>query len=191
MRNDVKLEGPGTALVITGSNMSGKTTLMRAMGLNTVLALAGMPVAAQTLKLSVVQVLTTMRVKDSLERGISYFYAEVQRIKLILDVAQANPKRTLFLLDELLMGTNTRERQIASRELLRMLLATGAAGALTTHDLSLTELASYPGLTVRNVHFRDLEQNGEMTFDYLLRDGVVETTNALEVLRRAGVEIRE
>jgi hypothetical protein len=191
VRNDLALEGPGTAVVITGSNMSGKTTLMRAMGLNTVIALAGMPVAAESLKVSVAQVLTSMRVKDSLERGVSYFYAEVQRIKAVLDVAKANPGKTLFLLDELLMGTNTRERQIASRELMRMLLSTGASGALTTHDLSLTELASYPGVKVRNVHFRDLEKDGEMTFDYVLREGVVETTNALEVLRRAGVDIRE
>ncbi len=191
VRNDVTLEGPGTALVITGSNMSGKTTLMRAMGLNTVMALAGMPVCASALKVSAVQVLTSMRVKDSLERGVSYFYAEVQRIKAVLDVARANPQKTIFLLDELLMGTNTRERQIASRELMRMLLSTGAAGALTTHDLSLTELASDPKVKVRNVHFCDLEKNGEMTFDYLLRDGVVETTNALDVLRRAGVDIRE
>ncbi len=189
VRNDVLLQGPGTALVITGSNMSGKTTLMRAMGLNTVLALAGLPVCAAGLKVSVCQVLTSMRVKDSLERGVSYFYAEVQRIKAVLDVARGNPKTTLFLLDELLMGTNTRERQIASRELMRMLLSTGAAGALTTHDLSLTELASYPKGAVRNVHFRDQEKDGEMTFDYVLREGVVETTNALEVLRRAGVEI--
>jgi hypothetical protein len=191
VRNDIALEGPGTAVVITGSNMSGKTTLMRAMGLNTVIALAGMPVAAASLKVSLVQVLTSMRVKDSLERGVSYFYAEVQRIKAVLDIAKANPNHTLFLLDELLMGTNTRERQIASRGLMRMLLSTGAAGALTTHDLSLTELASYPGVKVRNVHFRDLEKDGQMTFDYVLREGVVETTNALEVLRRAGVDIRE
>ncbi len=187
--NDVVLEGPGTAVVITGSNMSGKTTLMRAMGLNTILALAGMPVCARALKVSVSQVLTSMRVNDSLERGVSYFYAEVQRIKAVLDAAKAHPGHTLFLLDELLMGTNTRERQIASRELMRMLLSTGASGALTTHDLSLTELANYPGVKVRNVHFRDLEKDGEMTFDYVLRDGVVQTTNALEVLRRAGVDI--
>jgi hypothetical protein len=189
VRNDVLLSGPGHALVITGSNMSGKTTLMRSMGLNAVIALAGMPVTAQALKLSLVQVVTSMRVKDSLERGVSYFYAEVQRIKAVLDAARANREKTLFLLDELLMGTNTRERQIASRELMRLLLATGAAGALTTHDLSLTELANDPGVKVRNVHFRDEEKGGEMTFDYVLREGVVETTNALEVLRRAGVDI--
>ena len=187
--NDVRLEGPGQAMVITGSNMSGKTTLMRAMGLNSVVALAGMPVAAEALSLSVLQVLTSMRVKDSLERGVSYFYAEVQRIKAVLDAARTHRDKTLFLLDELLMGTNTRERQIASRELMKLLLLTGASGALTTHDLSLTELASDEAIKVRNVHFRDHEQAGEMTFDYVLRDGVVETTNALEVLRRAGVEI--
>ncbi len=187
--NDVRLSGPGEAVVITGSNMSGKTTLMRAMGLNSVIALAGMPVCAQELSVGVLQVLTSMRVKDSLERGVSYFYAEVQRIKSVLDSARSHRGKTLFLLDELLMGTNTRERQIASRELMKLLLATGASGALTTHDLSLTELAADPALKVRNVHFRDQEKAGEMTFDYVLRDGVVETTNALEVLRRAGVEI--
>src|SRR6185503_14646882 len=113
----------------------------RSLGLNAVLALAGAPVCAQSFSLTPMQVLTSMRVKDSLERGVSYFYAEVQRIKAVLDAAQAHPGKTLFLLDELLMGTNTRERQIASRALMRLLLATGAAGALTTHDLSLTELA--------------------------------------------------
>jgi hypothetical protein len=182
--NDVNLTGQ--AWVITGSNMSGKTTLLRAMGLNTVMALAGMPVCAQAMKVSGLKVLTSMRVKDSLERGVSYFYAEVQRIKAILDAARASPGGALFLLDELLMGTNTRERQIASKRLLELLLETGAIGAVTTHDLSLTEVTSP---RVRNVHFRDEVDGGDMHFDYRLREGVVETTNALKLLEAAGVPI--
>lgn len=189
VRNDVLLGKPGAALVITGSNMSGKTTLMRATALNTVMALAGLPVCASAMKVSRVQVLTSMRVKDSLERGVSYFYAEVQRIKTVLDTAKAHADRCLFFLDELFMGTNAKERQIASRQLMLMLLDLGAAGAVTTHDLSICELAQERPESIRNVHFRDEVNEGEMTFDYRLRDGVVQTTNALEVLRRAGVQV--
>ncbi len=187
--NDVRLEAPGRALIITGSNMSGKTTLMRAVGLNTVMALAGLPVCAAALRVSRAQVMTSMRVKDSLERGVSYFYAEVQRIKTLLETARAHPKACLFLLDELFMGTNTRERQIASKQLLGLLLETGAAGAVTTHDLTLCELEQERPGAVKNVHFRDQIEQGEMTFDYRLREGIVQTSNALEVLRRAGVPV--
>jgi hypothetical protein len=189
--NDVALPGPGSGLLITGSNMSGKTTLMRAVGANVVLALAGAPVCARAFTLSPLQVLTSMRVKDSLERGVSYFYAEVQRIKAVLDAAEAARGQALFLLDEILLGTNTRERQIASREVLRLLLGTGACGAVTTHDLSLSTLADeYPG-RVLNVHFRDHLEAGKMVFDYQLRPGVVDTTNALRVLRMAGVPVED
>jgi len=184
--NDVALPGPGEALIVTGSNMSGKTTLLRAMGLAVVMARAGLPVAAERARIRVQAVVTSMRVKDSLERGVSYFYAEVQRIKSILDVAQGTKNGTLFLLDELFLGTNTRERQIASRALLEHLLASGASGAITTHDLALTEL---PGAKIRNVHLRDELKDGEMTFDYRLREGVVQGSNALEILRRAGVPV--
>jgi hypothetical protein len=187
--NDVTLPGPGHAWVITGSNMSGKTTLMRTMGLNAVMALAGLPVCASSLAVSRVQVMTSMRVKDSLERGVSYFYAEVQRIKALLETSKAHRDRCLFLLDELFMGTNTKERQVASRQLMLMLLDAGAAGAVTTHDLSICELATERPERVKNVHFRDQIHDGEMTFDYRLREGVVQTTNALEVLRRAGVPV--
>jgi hypothetical protein len=189
--NDVSLPAPRYALLITGSNMSGKTTLMRAIGSNVVLALAGAPVAARTFMLSPVHVLTSMRVKDSLERGVSYFYAEVQRIKAVLDAAAAAKGQALFLLDEILLGTNTRERQIASREVLKLLLGTGACGAVTTHDLSLAVLADEPGLHVVNVHFRDHLEAGKMVFDYKLRQGVVDTTNALRVLRMAGVPVED
>ncbi len=189
--NDVELPGPGHALLLTGSNMSGKTTLLRALGLNTVLALAGAPVCAKAFSVSPVQVLTSMRVKDSLERGVSYFYAEVQRIKAVLDAAVAAKGQALFLLDEILLGTNTRERQIASREVLRLLLATGASGGVTTHDLSLASLGEESGGRVVNMHFRDHLEDGKMVFDYQLRPGVVDTTNALRVLRLAGVPVTE
>jgi hypothetical protein len=189
--NDVSLPGPRHALLITGSNMSGKTTLMRAVGTNVVLALTGAPVCAREFTLSPLQVLTSMRVKDSLERGVSYFYAEVQRIKAVLDAAAAAKGQALFLLDEILLGTNTRERQIASREVLRLLLGTGACGAVTTHDLSLAVLADEPGMRVVNVHFRDHLEDGKMVFDYKLRQGVVDTTNALRVLRMAGVPVTD
>ena len=191
VRNDVSLPGAKAALLITGSNMSGKTTLVRAMGANALLALAGAPVCADALRVSGLRVVTSMRVKDSLERGVSYFYAEVQRLKAVLDAAQAANGRALFLLDEILLGTNTRERQIASREVLRLLLATGAIGAVTTHDLSLAELANEKDARVRNVHFRDLLVEGKMGFDYRLREGVVDTTNALKVLKQAGIPVPE
>jgi hypothetical protein len=189
--NDVSLPGPRHALLITGSNMSGKTTLMRALGTNVVLALAGAPVCAREFTLSPLKTLTSMRVKDSLERGVSYFYAEVQRIKAVLDAAAEAKGQCLFLLDEILLGTNTRERQIASREVLKLLLGTGACGAVTTHDLSLAALADELGVHVVNVHFRDHLEEGKMVFDYKLRPGVVDTTNALRVLRMAGVPVTE
>ena len=180
--NDVTLSRQ--VWVITGSNMSGKTTLLRAVGLNTVMALAGMPVCARSLRLSRLHALTSMRVKDSLERGVSYFYAEVQRIKAVLDAAKQQKGRALFLLDELLMGTNTKERQIASRRLIEIRRDAGAIGGVTTHDLVLTETAG-----VKNVHFRDDVKDGQMSFDYRLREGVVETTNALRLLEAAGVPL--
>jgi DNA mismatch repair ATPase MutS len=189
--NDVSLPGPRSALLVTGSNMSGKTTLLRAMGANAVLALAGAPVCASSLELSVLQVLTGMRVKDSLERGISYFYAEVSRLRVLLDAASERRGEVMFLLDEILLGTNTVERQIASREVLALLLRTGAIGAVSTHDLSLASLANSPELAVRNVHFRDTLRDGQMSFDYRLREGVVDTTNALRVLRQAGIPVSE
>jgi DNA mismatch repair ATPase MutS len=189
VRNDVALLRPGEALLVTGSNMSGKTTLLRAVGTNALLAQAGAPCCAERLRLSPLEILTSMRVKDSLERGVSYFYAEVQRLKLLLDRAQAAKGQALFLLDEILLGTNTRERQIASREVIQLLLKTGAVGAVSTHDLTLASLEEESEGRVRNVHFRDHLEGEQMVFDYLLRPGVVATTNALRVLELAGIPI--
>ena len=188
--NDVDIRGSGHALLLTGSNMSGKSTLLRAIGTNVVLALAGAPVVASSMRVAVLQLATSMRVEDSLERGVSFFYAEVQRLKLVLDVARASAGRCLFLLDELLLGTNTRERQIASREIVGRLLETGGLGVITTHDLDLTTLEAETQGRVVNAHFRDLLAEGKMAFDYKLRPGVVDTTNALKVLELAGIPVR-
>ena len=122
MPNDVRLEGAGQLLLVTGSNMSGKSTLLRAMGLNAVLALAGGPVSARALTLSTLHTWTSMRVQDSLEAGVSFFYAEVRRLKQVLEGAASHPRQALVLVDEMLLGTNTRERRLASEEVLHLLV---------------------------------------------------------------------
>jgi MutS domain V len=188
--NDVELPGPGFLLLVTGSNMSGKSTLLRALGVNAVLALAGAPVAAERLSLGDLHVLTSMRVQDSLSAGVSFFHAEVLRLKAVLEAAAAAPGQSLVLLDEILLGTNSGERRVASREVLRLLLEARALGCVTTHDLALARLeAEYPG-SIRPVHFQDHVEDGQMRFDYQLREGVVRTTNALRLMQQAGIPVR-
>ncbi len=189
--NDITLASETRALIISGSNMSGKTTFMRTMGLNAVIGMAGLPVAARSLNMSVLQVITSMRIKDSLERGVSYFYAEVQRVKRLMDLSASNPGKCFFLIDEILMGTNATERLVASEAIIKQLLASGAIGAVTTHDLSLCRMADDDALRIHNVHFCDQLSNGVMTFDYRIRDGVVQTSNAITVLRQAGITVPE
>jgi hypothetical protein len=178
--NDVCLDGAQALLLISGSNMSGKSTLLRAVGVNTVLALAGAPVRAQSLRLSSLNTGASIRVTDSLQEGSSRFYAEITRIRRILDL----PRPTLFLLDELLHGTNSHDRLIGSEGIIRALLARGAIGLVTTHDLAL---AAIPG--ARNVHFEDRIEEGRMIFDYHLREGVVEHSNALDLMRAVGLDV--
>lgn len=185
--NDVALPSPGSALLITGSNMAGKTTLLRTLGINAVLAQAGAPVCARALELSPLWVATSMRVEDSLAKGLSLFYAELERLKAVLDRCEAGP--ALFLLDEMLQGTNTAERQVASRAILRHLVRRGAIGAVATHDLGLTDLEASTSGRVRNVHFTDSIEGGQMRFDYRMHPGVVSTTNALALLRQVGIEV--
>ncbi|HET9156638.1 MAG TPA: DNA mismatch repair protein MutS, partial [Myxococcaceae bacterium] len=189
--NDVSLERPGQLLLVTGSNMSGKSTLLRAIGLNAVVALAGGPVSAGRLTLSALHTWTSMRVQDSLEQGVSFFYAEVRRLKQVLEGAARHPGTSLVLVDEMLLGTNTRERRLASEEVLHLLVQTGCIGAVTTHDLSLAELARLPDSTLVPVHFQDVLEDGRMRFDYTLRQGVVQSTNALRVLALAGIPVRD
>lgn len=193
--NDVKVEGPGHALVVTGSNMSGKSTLLRAIGVNAVLANAGAPVCAKRLVLGRLRVATSMRVSDSLEEGTSRFYAELKKLKLVLDLAkkahekQGKDGTVLFLLDEILHGTNTRERLIGARAILRELVARGAMGAVSTHDLGLGDLESEMPDRVKNVHFEEQVKGEEMSFDYTLRTGIVQSSNALRLMKIVGLDV--
>lgn len=198
VRNDVQLGPPGTFLLVTGSNMSGKSTLLRAIGVNAVLALAGGVVCAERLILPPVTLWTSVRVQDSLERGVSFFLAELQRLKLIVDAAaqaaQAGGPPVLYLLDEILQGTNTAERSVAARRIIAYLVEQGAIGAVSTHDLAL---ADDPRLaaTAHTVHFTDTVGEGPdappMSFDYRLRPGVATTTNALRLMRLIGLDLAD
>jgi hypothetical protein len=185
--NDVSLGEPSPlALIVTGSNMSGKSTLLRAVGVNAALALAGAPVCADALEIGDCRVATSMRISDSLEGGISHFYAELQKLKLVIDLARG-PKPVLFLLDEILHGTNTRERLIGARAVARELVAAGAIGAISTHDLAIGDLEEELGSRVKNVHFEEQVEDEKMTFDYKLRDGVVQSSNALRLMKIVGL----
>jgi len=186
--NDVAL-GSGTRLwIVSGSNMSGKSTLMRAVGLNAVLAWAGAPVTAGALRISRLAIGASMRTNDSLADHRSRFYAEISRLREIVDLARAG-KPTLFLLDELLSGTNSHDRRIGAEGLIRGLVDRGAIGMVTTHDLALAEIVpSFQGIA-ENVHFEDQLEGGEIHFDYRLRAGVVTRSNALALMRAVGLEV--
>ncbi len=186
--NDVSLEGAGAALLVTGSSMSGKSTLLRAVGVNAALALAGAPVCASSLSLSPVRVRTSMRIKDSLEHGVSHFYAELTRLKRVVDGANGG-ERVLFLLDEILHGTNARERQIGARAVVRHLVAQGAIGAVSSHDMGLAVLEQETAGRVRNMHFEELVVEDRMTFDYKLKPGVVTSANALRLMKIVGIDL--
>ncbi|MBX3184509.1 MAG: hypothetical protein KIT72_02545 [Polyangiaceae bacterium] len=244
--NDVTLHAPGTALLITGSNMSGKSTLMRSVGLSVVLAQAGGPVCAAALRLWPLTLRTSIRVSDSLGGGVSHFYAEVSKLKAVLDAASpdasamdsahsvsrgempnplppqekslsdspvqeasgtsssdvargmAHPapcprsegaRTVLFLLDEILHGTNSRERQVGARWVLAELLRRGAVGAVSTHDMALCELPPALMDCVTQVHLREDVAAGRMTFDYLVRPGPVRSGNALRLMQLVGIPV--
>jgi CBS domain-containing protein len=187
--NDVVLGGSGPrVLIVSGSNMSGKSTLLRAVGTNVVLALAGGPVRAASMTVSPLIIGATLRVEDSLQAGISRFYAEILRIRAIVEAASGQ-RPLLFLLDEILHGTNSHDRRIGADAIVRALVARGAVGLVTTHDLALTELAQALDARVSNVHFEDRIENGAMIFDYRMRPGVVEHSNALQLMRAVGLDV--
>lgn len=188
VRNDLRLDGPGSALVVTGSNMAGKSTLLRALGVDVALALAGGPVCATRFSTPPVRLRASMRIADSVQSGASYFQAELTRLRTVIGGADEAPP-LLFLLDELLRGTNARARHKGARAVVRHLLSRGAMGLVATHDVALSELEEEMPGRVGNVHFTDVFENGEMTFDYKLRDGVVKTSNALRLLQQAGIEV--
>ena len=186
--NDVRLEGPGTALLVTGSNMAGKSTLLRAVGQTIALALAGGPVVAARAVVPPLRLRASMRIADSLQHGSSYFHAELARLRTVVAEAEASPP-IFFLLDELLRGTNARARHLGARAVVLHLLARRATGLVATHDVALSELEEELAGRVKNVHFTDVFEGGEMTFDYRLRQGVVRTSNALRLLKMAGIEV--
>jgi hypothetical protein len=189
VRNDVRLGGDAARLVIlSGSNMSGKSTFLRTVGVNVVLALAGAPVTARRLRVSSLVLGATLHVEDSLQAGHSRFYAEILRIRAIVDAARG-PVPLLFLLDEILHGTNSYDRRIGAEGIVRALVGLGAIGMVTTHDLALTELAATLGGAAVNMHFEDRLENGRMVFDYRLRSGVVEHSNALALMRAIGLDV--
>ena len=178
------------ALLITGSNMSGKSTMLRSIGTNAVLALAGAPVCASELSMTTLDVRTSMRITDSLEQGVSHFYAELSRLKEITAAADAGSP-VLFLLDEILHGTNSRERQIGAKAVVKHLLVKGAIGAVSSHDLGLAALEEETAGVVHNAHFEEHVEDGKMAFDYRLKVGVVTTTNALRLMRAVGLPVDE
>ena len=193
--NDVVITHPGTILLVTGSNMSGKSTMLRSVGLNVALAGAGAPICAESFQLPSLELSTSIRVSDDVSQGVSFYMAELNRLKSVVDharqMSEHSDRLCLFLLDEILQGTNSRERQIAVVKVLDHLVRSGAIGAITTHDL---ELADDPDLLsiATTVHFRetirpDAAGNEKMTFDYKMREGVSPTTNALRLLEMVGL----
>lgn len=188
VRNDLRLDGDLRLMVVSGSNMSGKSTLLRTVGANTVLAQAGGPVRAESLRLSPLSLGATIRVQDSILRGTSRFYAEILRLKAMLDTAREKPP-LLFLLDEILHGTNSHDRKIGADAIVKGLLEAGAIGLVTTHDLAVTRVVeTLPGRAV-NVHFTDRVEDGRLVFDYKLREGVVTEGNALRLMRIMGLPL--
>ena len=190
VRNDVACVAPTQLLVVSGSNMSGKSTLLRTVGINAVLALAGAPVRAHSLRLSPLAVGATLRIQDSLQEGRSRFYAEITRIREISDLARGSTP-LLFLLDELFHGTNSHDRLVGSSGVLRSLLDHGAIGLITTHDLALTGIARALSPRSVNVHFEDWFDGQELRFDYRLKTGPVTRSNAIALMRAVGLDVPE
>jgi hypothetical protein len=185
--NDVSLDAVRTLIIVSGPNMAGKSTLLRAIGLNVVLGQCGAPVCCRSLTLSPMAVGGSITVQDSLQSGLSRFYAEIQRLKQITDLASTQP--ALFLLDELLSGTNSHDRRVGTEALLRGLLARNSIGLITTHDLALTEIANELNGRAINMHFGDRFSAGELHFDYKLTPGIADSTNALQLMRSIGLEV--
>jgi hypothetical protein len=188
VRNDLRLTGGLRVLIVSGSNMSGKSTFLRTVGINAVLALAGAPVRARRLRLAPLAIGATLRIQDSLQQGRSRFYAEILRVRQIVDLTRG-PVPLLFLLDEIFAGTNSHDRRLGAEAVVRGLVESGALGLVTTHDLSLTHIAEQLGRRAANVHFADHFANGVMTFDYRLQPGVVGHSNALALMRAVGLEV--
>jgi len=189
VRNDVRLDAQQQLILISGSNMSGKSTLLRTTGVNVILALAGAPVCAERLRVCPMQVATVMRISDSLQDGTSLFYAVISRLKSVVELTGASALPLLFLLDEILQGTNSHDRRVGTEGIIQKLLSHSAIGLITTHDLALTEIVNDLHPRAINQHFADDLSEGQMTFDYRIHPGVVQKSNALALMRLMGLEV--
>jgi hypothetical protein len=194
--NDLRMGRELQLLLVSGPNMAGKSTLLRGVGINAVLAQCGAPVRARRLRLSPLAVGASICVLDSLQGGVSRFYAEIRRLKVLSDLASgAGPEGRrgplLFLLDELLSGTNSHDRLEGTRFVVGALVRKGAIGLVTTHDLALTAIPEALDGVGRNCHFEDAIEEGELKFDYRLKPGVVRTSNALKLMQAVGLEVEE
>lgn len=188
VRTDLRMDQKMQLLVVSGSNMSGKSTLLRTVGANAALALAGAPVRAKRLQLSPLQLGASIRIQDNLRAGASLFYAEITRLRQLMEMTK-DALPLLFIIDEILHGTNSHDRRIGAEAVLRGLVERGAMGLVTTHDLALTNIVEELSPRARNVHLEDHLEDGKMTFDYILRDGIVKKSNAIELMRSVGLEV--
>jgi len=186
--NDVRLDSSIRGWVVSGSNMSGKSTLLRTVGINAVLAFAGAPIRAKRLILSPLHIGATMRLEDSLQVGHSRFYSEIRRLKHLMDL-MSDGRPLLFLLDEILHGTNSRDRLIGSKAIVQGMIEAGAIGLVTTHDLALTSLAEESDGYILNMFFEDQLGEGRLVFDYKVKPGILKRGNALELMRSIGLDV--
>ena len=188
VRNNIQLNPDHRLKIVSGSNMSGKSTFLRTIGVNAVLALSGAPVRAEHLRLSRLSIGASIHILDSLQSGSSRFYAEITRLRQLMDLAQSKSP-LLFLLDEILHGTNSADRLIGAEAIVRSFLKYDAIGLMTTHDLALTNIAVKLGTMTANIHFQDHIENGRIAFDYRVHPGVVQKSNAIELMRAVGLEV--
>jgi DNA mismatch repair ATPase MutS len=188
VNNDISISDRGELMLITGSNMAGKSTYLRSIGINTLLAMAGAPVCATSFTLSPVQIISSMRIADNLEESTSTFYAELKKLKAIIDRVNAGEK-IFILLDEILRGTNSLDRHTGSEALVKQLIKHQAACIIATHDVELAKLKdSYPN-NILNFHFDAQVSNDELYFDYKLKTGVCESLNASILMKKIGIEL--
>jgi len=188
--NSLKLEAPHPIMLITGSNMSGKSTFMRSVGINSVLAYAGAPVCAQQFYCTIMDIYSSMKISDNLSENISSFYAELLKIKNIVK-ASNDGKQVLFLLDEVFKGTNSRDRHTGVMVLVRQLGKSGNLGFVSTHDLELGEMENHKNSKIKNYHFSEFYKENKIYFDYKLKAGLSPTRNAVYLMKLAGIEIDE
>jgi DNA mismatch repair ATPase MutS len=186
--NNIAFNDSTAFWVISGSNMAGKSTFLRALGLNAILAMAGAPVRATNAQLTVFNICASIAIADSLVEGKSKFLAEVERLRDTIRLT-ASGRPVLFLIDEILSGTNSRDRRIAAQSAIEALVAGGAVGALSTHDLALTEIAEDANLRGVNMHMQSENAEDPLKFDYCVKPGILRQTNALAIVRMMGIEL--